>query len=130
MVTVMSTTTNYIPGVCNINPQEIRHRQMIGHVGLIITVILFILIFATNAPWYFRLAIFIPAFLSATGYLQARNKFCVGFANAKMQHADDDAEAVAITDKSALKKDKKKAQSINLQSALIAALVVAVVTIL
>ena len=126
----MSTATNYVPGVCNINPQEIRHRRMIGHVGLAITVILFILILATNAPWYFRLAIFIPAFLSASGYLQARNKFCVGFANAKLQHADDDAEAVAITDKSALKKDKKKAQSINIQSTFVAAVVVAIVTVL
>ncbi|MDB5183539.1 MAG: hypothetical protein JWO07_220, partial [Candidatus Saccharibacteria bacterium] len=62
-------------------------------------------------------------------YLQAHNKFCVGFAAAKQQNADD-GEIVDITDKQALALDKKKTQKMNLQATVIAALVTAIVCVI
>lgn len=121
--------SSYIPGMCNINPKEIAQRRRIGHIGLSITILLaFLLLFIDLSPWL-RLIIFIPTFLAATGYLQAKNKFCVGYANAQQHHADD-GTVVDIDDKSALAADKKKAQLINLQAFGIATVVAIVFTLL
>jgi len=124
----MSEATNYIPGMCNINPQEIAKRRNIGYMGLVASALLLALFIGFDAPWWLRLIIFVPAFTGATGFLQAKNKFCVGFASANMQHADD-GEASKITDTKSLLLDKLKARKINMQSFAIA-LVVTVVTIL
>jgi hypothetical protein len=124
----MATSTNYIPGVCNINPQEIRKRRLSGHVGLALTIVLAVAAIVLNVKWYFRIIIILPAFMSAIGYLQARNKFCVGFASAKQQNADGD-DIVKITDQDALKKDSQKVRSMNLQAIIIAALVTAMICV-
>ena len=123
-------STNYVPGVCNINPVEIRQRRMSGHVGLLITGVLIALVFVLHASSYLRIVIFMPAFISAIGYLQARNKFCVGYAGAGQQHADDGGTAQTITDKKALALDKRKTRTMNLQATIIAALVTAIVTVI
>src|SRR5437879_5717519 len=102
----MVEAAHYIPGVCNINPVEIRKRRVTGHIGLAITIILVALAISMHVSWMFRIIVIIPAFLSAIGYLQARNKFCVSFAAAKQQNADS-GEIVEITDKQALGLDKK-----------------------
>lgn len=124
----MATKSNYIPGMCNINPKEVAQRRMIGNIGLIATLVLTVLFVCFGITWPFRLIIFIPAFLAATGYLQARNKFCVGYAGANQHHADD-GEVVTISDKDALAADKKKARTINLQALGIALLITALVLI-
>ncbi len=122
--------TNYIPGVCNINPVEVRQRRMSGHIGLVLTLILIILMFALHASWYLRIVIIIPAFISAIGYLQAHNKFCVGYASSGQQHADDGGKVVTITDKEALALDKRKTRTMNFQASVIAALVAAIVIVI
>jgi hypothetical protein len=125
----MAASSRYVPGVCNINPQEIKQRRNTGHLGLAITLILVALIFVTHASWYLRIIIIIPSFLMAIGYLQARYKFCVGFSAAKQHHADDGA-IVDITDKEALALDAKKRQSMNLQATVVAALITAIVCVI
>jgi hypothetical protein len=121
--------THYIPGVCNINPQEIRKRRLSGHAGLVITIILAATAIILHTTWYFRIVVIIPAFVSAIGYLQARNKFCVGFASTKQQNADG-IEIVKITDEEALRKDSQKVRSMNLQALMIAALVTAIICVI
>jgi len=125
----MATATNYIPGVCNINPQEVRKRRLSGHVGLALTVVLAAAALILHATWYFRIVLIIPSFISAIGYLQARNKFCVGFASAKQQNADN-GDTVKITDQAALKKDSQKSRFMNLQAVVIAAVVTAVICVI
>lgn len=125
----MATSSQYIPGICNINPVEVRRRQMIGRVGFGVFVVFVILLVVFHAPWYFRTVVFIPAFLACTGYLQARNKFCVGYAGAGQQHADD-GEVVAITEESALKADRAKARMMNAQAFVTAAVVAAIFAVI
>ena len=122
--------TNYIPGVCNINPVEIRRRRQAGHIGLVLSVVVIVGLIALHAPWYLRLVAFLPLFLSATGYLQARHKFCVGYASAGVQHADDDSAALKIDDASMRKADTLKARMINLQAFLIAAIITGLIALL
>jgi hypothetical protein len=124
----MSTKTHYIPGVCNINPQEIKQRRYTGHLGLAVTIVLIVLVFALHVSWYLRVIVIIPAFLMAIGYLQAYNKFCVSYAAAKQHHADD-GEVIEITDKEMLALDRKKTRMMNLQATIIAALIAAIVCV-
>jgi hypothetical protein len=125
----MTQTTNYVPGMCNINPMEIRRRRMSGHIGLITTVFLVIIFVLAHTEWYFRIIIILPVFLSAIGYLQARNKFCVGLASAGQQHADN-GKAVKITDKKSLDLDKLKTRTMNIQAFVIAIVVTVIVALI
>lgn len=69
----------YIPGVCNIGKEEIRKRTKAGWSGLILTIITAALVLWLGADRWWRLLIFIPAMMSATGFIQAYSKFCVYF---------------------------------------------------
>jgi fatty acid desaturase len=69
----------YIPGVCNIGKPEINRRKQAGWTGLIITVILLGLFIYFDMPHPWRLIIFIPAMITAIGFLQARMHFCAYF---------------------------------------------------
>ncbi len=70
---------DYQPGVCNIGPAEIARRRRAGHIGLAVALVLFAVLVAIDAPNWTRLVIAIPAIGSASGYIQARLKFCAGF---------------------------------------------------
>lgn len=110
----------YIPGVCNINTAEIAYRRKAGHLGVAIFVVLLAIMVGLGMSRWIRVALFLPAFLAAIGYLQAQKKFCVGYGAAGTQNATEgSAAATAITDKAALAKDKKRTREINLQSAAI-----------
>jgi hypothetical protein len=69
----------YVPGVCNIGPEERKRRVRSGWIGLIATVVLegLFIILRVGAPW--RLFLFLPATLGATGFLQAAFHFCAAF---------------------------------------------------
>ncbi|MDB5175826.1 MAG: hypothetical protein JWM81_684 [Candidatus Saccharibacteria bacterium] len=123
----MTTATQpdaYIPGVCNINHQEVAKRRRLGYIGTAAFIVLLALLLAIGANRYIRLVLFFPASLAISGFLQARNKFCVGFAAAGQQNAAEGSEqASAITDSAALAFDKARARKMNLQTALYAVIV-------
>jgi hypothetical protein len=75
----MSSKSEYIPGVCNIGPAEIRKRKQAGWIGLAATILLWgaFIVFRVPAPW--RLLLFFPATMSAVGFLQAAMHFCAAF---------------------------------------------------
>lgn len=75
----MSALNEYIPGVCNIGRAEVRQRKVIGWVGLAVTVGAWIacIVFQVAPAW--RLALFVPASIAATGFLQAAWHFCATF---------------------------------------------------
>jgi hypothetical protein len=113
--------TTYIPGMCNINKQEVSKRRAIGIIGLVFLVVFTILFVLLDFAIWTRLVLFIPAFIMATGFLQAQNKFCVGFAGAGVQHVGE--TSVNIEDKKAKRADTLKARTLNLQAVAIAATV-------
>ncbi len=69
----------YIPGVCNIGPAEISNRKLIGWVGLVITIVLWILFSYLDVSAGIFLFLFFPAFTSSIGFTQAYSHFCVHF---------------------------------------------------
>ena len=112
-------STTYIPGVCNINQDEIRKRRKIGLIGLGALVVSLAGLLLLHVPALVMLLLFLPAFLMAVGLLQAKNKFCVAYAAAGMRHTGQLAEK--INDNDAAARDKRRARSINMQSFGIAA---------
>lgn len=71
--------TEYLPGLCNIGPAEIAFRRRAGHVGTAATIGLLAVLVATRAPRPWRALIALPAAGAASGYLQARHRFCAAY---------------------------------------------------
>lgn len=127
----IKTESDYIPGMCNINQAEIKSRRNAGHLGSILTVVAIAAFVYFRVPAVVGLLVFVPAFIAAIGYMQAQKKFCVGFASAGIRSTSSEGlETTEVSDDAALKADKAKARSMNVQSAGIAAFVAVATTIL
>ena len=72
-------TNQYIPGACNIGPEEIALRRRAGHVGLAVTAALGAALLRSDLSPAWRLALALPAAGAASGYLQARQRFCANY---------------------------------------------------
>jgi hypothetical protein len=103
----------YIPGVCNIGPEEIKKRRQGGIFGLIVSLLFIILVlfFKVNPLW--RLLIFFPSFSAATGFLQAGMHFCAGFGFKGVYNVLKPAgQTETVQQQEFRKKDKQKALQI------------------
>jgi hypothetical protein len=69
----------YLAGVCNIGPAEIAARRRSGHVAALASLGLLATLVVIDAPRPARLLVALPAMGAASGYLQARLRFCAGF---------------------------------------------------
>ena len=114
-------TTEYVPGVCNIGPQEIARRRILGWVSLAITVTLVLILVLTKVnPWW-RLSTFFPAALSASGFIQARSHFCSGFGRVGAYNFGPAGQMTRIEDEESKKKDRRKGNQITLYAVIIGA---------
>ncbi|MEO7617336.1 MAG: hypothetical protein ABIS59_00675 [Candidatus Saccharibacteria bacterium] len=111
--------TQYVAGVCNINKAEIQSRRNVGHVSLVISLALIALLAYAHAgisPWL-GLVTALPLWVTATGYMQAQAKFCVGHGMAGTQLADDSMKTFAqVSNAKDAAKDKAKARTMNMQA--------------
>jgi hypothetical protein len=120
------TGSDYQPGVCNIGPAEIARRRRSGHVGLVVTVVLFAILVALHVPPAVRLIVGLPAAGAASGYLQAAFRFCAGFASRGVFNFGPLGETHAIVDVEARARDRSRANQILLGS-LAVGIVVAII---
>ena len=73
----------------NISPAGRRIRTRFGTLWLVISGVLLATLVALKASWYCRLLMFVPATLSAVGYLQARRNTCIArAAEGTFEHHD------------------------------------------
>jgi hypothetical protein len=72
-------SNRYIPGTCNIGPEEIALRRRAGHVGLAVTAALGAALLRSDVSPAWRLTLALPAAGAASGYLQARQRFCANY---------------------------------------------------
>jgi hypothetical protein len=98
----------YQPGVCNIGPAEIARRRMVGHIGVIATLVLFGALVVLDAPGIVRLVLALPAAIAASGYIQARLRFCAGFATAGVYDFGVVGPREQVTDAAAQAADRRK----------------------
>ena len=116
----MTAKQEYIPGVCNIGTAEIRRRRQSGWVGLGATILAWgaFLIFRVSAPW--RLLLFIPAMISATGFFQAALHFCAAFGTRGVFNFGSEVGKTETVERAEFRlKDRRKARLIALYSALV-----------
>lgn len=74
-----SSKSNYIPGMCNIGPAERRMRRVTGFMSLSSGIILLIILAMTDVSSAWRLLLFIPFTVAASGFLQDAFHFCAAF---------------------------------------------------
>jgi hypothetical protein len=125
-----SSTEAYIPGVCNINKEEIAYRKKVGAYGKVISLVLATMLVLLDASHILRVLLFFPFVISALGFLQAQEKFCVNYGANGKQNAKDGGKITKIKDSLSLKKDKKKTQEIYIKAITISALSTAIVIII
>ena len=107
----------YTPGVCNINEPEIAYRKKAFYLGIATGVPLLVFLLVVKASPYTAIVMFLPVWIGAIGYLQAKNKFCVGYAASGLFNSSPEyAETKAIVDESSKKLDKARARKINYQA--------------
>jgi len=114
----------YIPGVCNIGKPEIKRRKQAGWTGLIITVILLGMFLYFDMPHLWRLIIFIPAMITAIGFLQARMHFCAYFGmHGVFNFSPDIGKTDTVEQAEFRAMDRRKAWQIIAYSAIIGAVI-------
>lgn len=109
--------TDYRAGVCNIGPAEVARRRRSGHVGVLLAFATLALLVAIDAPDAARLLVGLPAAMAATGYLQARFKFCVAFGSAGVFNFGALGGTEHIVDPDARSRDRARALRIGLGAA-------------
>lgn len=119
----MEMQNKYIPGVCNIGPEEIKKRKQSGWIGLIATIALWAIFIWFDIPSIWRLTLFFPAMMSATGFLQAYMHFCVYFGFANLFNLGNVGETDSVDQAEFRAQDRKKAWQIVIYSILVGLLV-------
>jgi hypothetical protein len=113
----------YIPGVCNIGPEEIARRRRAGHLAAVITLATLLVLLALGVPPLVRFVIALPAAGAAVGYLQAMLKFCAGFGSVGEFNFGPLGRAQRIADPAARARDRVRSVQIFAVSVAIGALV-------
>lgn len=111
-----SSGSEYEPGVCNIGPAEITRRRRAGHAGLLATLALSGVLVVIGAPPLTRLIVALPAAAAASGYLQARLRFCAGFGSRGVFNFGEIGQTEQVPDPDARARDRSRAIQIGLAS--------------
>ena len=120
----------YIPGSCNIGKGEIRQRQLVALVGLILSIITLIGLISLNASSQVRLGIFLPLFVASVGFVQSRSKFCLAYGFAGTFNIGKLGDIQRVTNKEDRQADRVTALKILGKSFLLASIATAVVLVL
>jgi hypothetical protein len=116
----MTSRTEYIPGVCNIGPAEIRRRRQSGWIGVGTTILAWVLFAAFRVPSPWRLLLFFPAMVGASGFLQAALHFCAGFGSRGVFNFGSVVGTTQTVEQAEFRrKDQRKARVIGLYAAMI-----------
>ncbi len=111
----MTNTTppsSYIPGSCNLGPEEIHRRWRIGYMGTAAACILILLIELTNQPQWTRLLLIIPVYYALSGYLQAQQKFCYVYGWQGVFSVAGRKQFGKVRDATAIEKDRQLVYSL------------------
>jgi hypothetical protein len=70
---------DYIAGSCNIGKGEIRRRQFVALIGLILIITTAAGLIGSDSAKSARFGVFVPALVFSVGFIQSRRKFCLAF---------------------------------------------------
>lgn len=110
-------STTYASGACNIGPAETARRRRVGHASLAITAISVAALIAVDAGWLWYLVVALPAGAAASGYLQARARFCAHYGFLGVYAMGRSGETHQVDDPQQHDQDRRRARQILLRSA-------------
>jgi hypothetical protein len=110
-------TDQYVPGTCNIGAEEIALRRRAGHVGLAVTAAMAIALVRSDLHPAWRLTLTLPAAGAASGYLQARQRFCADFGFRGVYNFDTRGHEQQVANDLAQAEDRRRALQISAASA-------------
>ena len=109
---------SYMPGACNIGPEEIARRRAAAVTGLLATAAFAAALIVTGAPDALRLLVAVPAATTAIAALQVRDRFCVAYAAQGVYNVAGKAgEITRVADHEALRRDRLRAARMVLAGA-------------
>ena len=113
--------SQYVPGACNIGSREILRRRVVGIAALVFAMVSgYTLLAADELDRTARLGIFFPLLVSAIGFIQAKNKFCLAYGLAGTFNFGKIGDMERVFDAESKKSDRRKAMAILIQAALVA----------
>lgn len=124
------STTDYVPGSCNIGKGEIRQRQIVALIGLALSISALVTIISTDAPRGARLGIFLPLIVASIGWVQSRKKFCLAYGFMGTFNFGKLGQLSKVADSASRAADRKTALGILFQSTAYAAVVTAIIYLL
>jgi hypothetical protein len=104
---------------CNIGPAEISMRRRAGHAGLAVTGALAAALLGSDRHRAWRLTLAVPAAGAASGYLQARQRFCANYGFRGRYNFDRLGQEQPVPDERARALDRRRARRIAATSAAI-----------
>jgi len=121
----------YQAGACNIGPWEIRRRRAFSVASFAVAAVLLVLLVVADAPQVARLLVFLPLWGGMFSWLQARRRFCAGYAVGRVSNFGDGvASTKAVTDAAAHREDLKAVARMTRDSFLLALIPAAIVVLL
>jgi hypothetical protein len=124
------STADYIPGACNIGKGEIRQRQIVALVGLVLSISTLVTLISTDAPRGARLAIFIPLAVASIGWVQSRRKFCLAYGFMGTFNFGKLGQLSRVADSASRAADRKTALSILFQAGAYALIATALIYVI
>ena len=121
---------SYIPGTCNLGKAEVRSRQFVALVGLILSATSFIGLVVADAPNGARWSLFVPLMVFAVGFVQSRKRFCLAYGFMGTFNLGRLGELSRVQSSEDRRADRKTALTILFQSALLALAVTAILVLL
>jgi len=120
----------YIAGTCNIGKGEIRRRQIVALIGLVLSLSALTGFITMHADPSVRLGIFLPLSVAAIGWIQSRKKFCLAYGFMGTFNFGKLGELSRVRDKESLNADRKMALKVLSQSLSLAAVLTLIVYLL
>ena len=105
----MKESPEYIPGTCNIGPEEISRRKIATVVSLILTIAVLILIIVLHPDRLWRLTIFVPVAALVINFQQMYFRFCVNFGMRGIYNLSKPGKYDTVEQAEFRKKDRNKA---------------------
>lgn len=113
-------TYTYIPGSCNLGKSEIRRRQFVALLGLVLSISTFVGLISSDAPSSARWAMFVPLMVFSIGFIQSRRKFCLAYGFMGTFNLGKLGDLSRVQSPEDRKADRKTALSILFQAAALA----------
>ena len=121
---------SYTPGTCNLGKAEVRSRQFVALVGLIMSITTFIGLIGVSASRSARWTIFAPLMVFAVGFIQSRKKFCLAFGFMGTFNLGKLGQLSRVADPEHRKADRRTALTLLLQALALAFAITVVVVVL